>query len=116
MQKNEMATGLPNLEEHITRCKACLLGKQTRLPFKKSTWRATEKLQLIHTDLCGPQVIPSLNGNRYFIIFIDDYTRMCWIYFMKQKSEVAEVFQKFKKWVENQSGCKIQVIRSDNGT
>lgn len=111
---SEMATGLPSLEEQITRCKVCLLGKQTRLPFKKSTWRATEKLQLIHIDLCGPQVNPSLNGSRYFITFIDDYTRMCWIYFMKQKLEVAEVFLKFKRWVENQSGGKIQVIRSDN--
>ena len=116
LQRNDMARGLPNLEEQFSTCKACLMGKQARFPFKESTWRATEKLQLIHSDLCGPQATPSLNGSRYFIIFIDDYTRMCWIYFMKQKLEVAKVFLKFKRWIENQSSCKIQVIRSDNGT
>ena len=49
-------------------------GKQSRLPFKQATWRATEKLQLIHTDLARPQKTPSL---RYFMIFIDDYSKMC---------------------------------------
>ena len=74
-----------------------------------------EKLHLIHSDLCGLQATPSLNGSKHFIIFIDDYTRMCWIYCMKQKLEVAEVFLKFKRWIENQSSCKIQVIKYDNG-
>ena len=103
LQRNDMVRGLPNLEEKFSTYKACLMGKQFRFPFKESSWRATKKLQLIHSDLCGPQSTPSLNGNKYFIIFIDDYTRMCWIYFMKKKLEVAEVFMKFKKWIENQS-------------
>ena len=64
----------------------------------------------------GPQKTPSLNGSKYYIAFIDDHTRMCWIYFMKIKSEVANIFWKFKAWVETQSGCKMQVIKSDNGT
>ncbi|XP_023734055.3 uncharacterized protein LOC111881897 [Lactuca sativa] len=63
----------------------------------------------------GPQRTPSLQGNVYHIIFIDDFTRMCWTYFMKFKSEVTDVFWKFKKMVENQSDWKIQVLRSDNG-
>ena len=58
----------------------------------------------------------SLNGSRYFIIFIDDFSRMCWVYFMKQKSEVAAVFKDFKAMVENQAQISIKVIRSDNGT
>ena len=58
----------------------------------------------------------SLNGSRYFIVFIDDFSRYCWVYFMKQKSEVAAIFFKFKNWIENQSGKMIKVIRSDNGT
>ena len=92
------------------------MGKQARFTFKESTWRAIERLQLIHSDLCGPQSTPSLNGSKYFIIFIDDYIRMCWIYIMKQKLEVTKVFLKFKRWIENQSSCKIQVIKSNNGT
>jgi len=116
MQKKGLAKGLPPLEEELPSCEACQFGKQTRLPFPKSTWRVTKKLQLIHTDLGGPQRTPSLKGSRYYIIFIDDLTRMCWIYFLRFKSEVAEVFWKFKALVENQSRCKLQVLRSDTGT
>ena len=50
------------------------------------------------------------------MVLIDDFSRMCWVYFLKKKSEVASVFWKFKTLIENQSGCKIKVIRSDNGT
>lgn len=56
-----------------------------------------------------------LNGNKYYIAFIDDYTIFYWIYFLKFKSEVAKVFWIYKIWVENQSGCKMQIIRLDNG-
>jgi transposase InsO family protein len=58
---------------------------------------------------------PSLNDSKYYIAFIDDYSRMCWIYFMKFKSEVADIFMKFKAWVETQSESKMHVIRSNNG-
>jgi len=59
---------------------------------------------------------PSLNDSKYYIAFIDDYLRMCWIYCMKFKSNVADIFMKFKAWVETQSGCKMQVIKFDSGT
>ena len=96
-------------------CHACQFGKQRRLLFPKSSWKASQKLQIIHTDVAGPQRTPSLKGSLYYIVFIDDFSRMCWIFFLKFKSEVAGIFWKFKKMVENQSGCKIQSIRSDNG-
>ena len=104
VQRKELVEGLPFLESEIPDCRACQQGKQSRLPFKQSTWRATEKLKLIHTDVAGPHKTPSLNGSRYFLIFIDDYSRMCWIYFLKFKSEVAGEFWKFKQWIETQSG------------
>ena len=59
---------------------------------------------------------PSLNDSKYYIAFIDDYLRRCWIYCMKFKSNVADIFMKFKAWVETQSGCKMQVIKFDSGT
>ncbi|PKI56089.1 hypothetical protein CRG98_023521 [Punica granatum] len=90
------------------------MGKQTRLPFKRSSWRAVEKLHLVHIDVCGLILVESLNGSRHFVILIDDYSRMCWIHFSKAKCEVFEAFQRFKNLVENESGCKIQAIRSDN--
>ena len=94
--------------------RACNFGKQHRQPFPKQAWRGSKKLQLVHTDLCGPQRTPSLNGNLYYIAFINDLTRMCWIFLLKQKSEVASVFWKFKAKVENEDACLIQTIRSDN--
>lgn len=74
-------------------------------------WRAFEKLQLIHTDLCGPMKTLSLNDNKYFLLFIDDCTRMCQVFFLKQKSTVFEEFKKFKFFVKNQCGRKIKVLK-----
>ena len=115
MQQHNLVKGVPWLEDKLADCVACQYGKQVRRPFPQTAWRATHKLQLVHTDVGGPQKTPSLNGSKYYIAFIDDYTRFCWIYFLKFKSEVANVFWKYKAWVENQSGCRIQKIRSDNG-
>ena len=56
------------------------------------------------------------SGSKFYNAFNDNQIRMCQIYFIKFKSEVVDIFWKFKVWVETQSGCKIQVIRSDNGT
>ena len=117
MQKNDLVQGMTFNGGGASVCGVCQLGKQARLPFPvNKAWRAVEKLQLIHIDVCGPMRTASLNGNRYFMVLIDDFSRMCWVYFLKQKSEVASVFWKFKTWIENQSGCKIKVIRYDNGT
>ena len=79
MQRKELVHGIPHLESKLPGCKACQYGKQARLPFQKSVWRAIEKLQLINTDLVGPQRTPSLKGSKYYIIFIDDFTRMCYV-------------------------------------
>ena len=97
------------------KCKACLFGKQKRKSFPKSAKRATCKLPLVHTVISGPQKTPSLVGNQYYVAFIDDFTRMCWIFFLEFKSKVAGVFWKFKKLVENQSGKQIQILRSNHG-
>ncbi|KAA0060156.1 Retrovirus-related Pol polyprotein from transposon TNT 1-94 [Cucumis melo var. makuwa] len=81
LQLTELALDFPKLSEEISSCKACHFGKQNRKSFPKSSWRATKKLQLIHTDV----------------------------------AEAAHVFWKFKARVENESDCKIQIVRSDNG-
>ncbi|KAL0359481.1 UNVERIFIED_CONTAM: Retrovirus-related Pol polyprotein from transposon TNT 1-94 [Sesamum angustifolium] len=87
---------------------------QEAIPFRTS-WRAKAVLELIHTDVCGPMRTPSHEQNRYFILFIDDYSRMTWVYFMREKFEVFKVFKKFKNLVEKQSGRSIKVLRSDRG-
>jgi transposase InsO family protein len=115
MKKHDAVRGVPPFTDLLPNCNACQFSKQNRKPFPKSTWRSIQKLQLIHTDVAGPLSTPSIKGSRYYILFIDDFTRMCWIFFMKYKSEVAGIFWQFKKNVENKSSCRIQAIRSDNG-
>ncbi|EOY16575.1 Uncharacterized protein TCM_035373 [Theobroma cacao] len=78
-------------------------GKQSWMPFPlSSSWRAGDKLQLVHSDVGGPVNTASLNGSIYYVIFIDDFSRYYWIYFLKNKSEVFEKFKIFKALVENE--------------
>jgi hypothetical protein len=57
----------------------------------------------------------SLGGNRYFVTFIDDFSRKLWVYFLNEKSAAFTVFKNFKALVENQSGHKLVTLRSDRG-
>ena len=117
MHKNELVLNMSAIEVCSDVCEVCQLGKQSKLPFlTNKAWKVTKNLQLVHTDVCGLMRTLSFSNNKYFIIFIDDYTRMCWIYFLRQKYEVASMFWKFKVWAKNQSSCKMKVIRSDNDT
>ncbi|KAL0376010.1 UNVERIFIED_CONTAM: Retrovirus-related Pol polyprotein from transposon TNT 1-94 [Sesamum calycinum] len=116
LHQKKMMTDLPQIQAVEGACEACLQGKQHKKPFPSGTsWRAKAVLELIHTDVCGPMRTPSHEQNRYFILFIDDYSRMTWVYFMREKSEVFKVFKKFKNLVEKQSGRSIKVLRSDRG-
>ncbi|CAH2109182.1 unnamed protein product [Euphydryas editha] len=96
-------------------CVTCCEGKQSRLPFPSSGNRSTQLLETIHTDVCGPMEHISLGGSRYFIIFVDDYSRMTHIYFMKSKSETFQCFRDYVANVENEHSKKIKILRSDNG-
>ena len=82
-------------------------------PCKK--FSTTEKLEIAHTDLSGPARTRGYYGERYFMIFFDDFTRMMWIGFIKEKYESFEKFKIFKNRVENESGVKIKYLRSVRG-
>ncbi|PNX99782.1 copia-type polyprotein [Trifolium pratense] len=110
----QMVKGLPNLKESGDKCTDCLVGKQHRSSIpKEANWRASKKLELVHSDICGPINPQSNGGNRYFITFIDDFTKKTWIYFLQKKSSAFDVFKKFKSLVENESSCLIQCLRTD---
>ena len=106
-----------NTQEQIVReCEGCAVGKQNRQPFpKKSTHHSTEPLELIHSDVCGPMNIASVGGSRYFVTFIDDYSRYTAVYMMKNKSEVFQKFKEFVALSENSTGKRVKRLRSDNG-
>ena len=73
----------------------------------------TFKLDLIHSDVWGPTYNVSLGRSRYFVSFIDDYTRHTWIYVTEKKSEVFHCFRNLKNLFERETGRKIKCLRSD---
>uniref|UniRef100_A0A0V0HMV8 Putative ovule protein n=1 Tax=Solanum chacoense TaxID=4108 RepID=A0A0V0HMV8_SOLCH len=116
MYEKGLTKDLPEISLSKEVCESCQMGKVHRKSFPKSaTWRATEKLELVHTDVCGPMQASSLGHNKYFVLFIDDLSRMTWVYFLSNKSQVFSVFKKFRAFTERQSGCKLKALRSDNG-
>jgi hypothetical protein len=112
----EMVTGVLDFSsEHHELCKGCSLGKYTKIAFPSNDSRAEGILDLIHSNVCGLMSSTSLTGSLYYVVFIDDFSRKSWIFFMKTKGQVFSRFQEFKSFVENQTGKKIRVLRSDNG-
>lgn len=111
----KMVTGMPSLNlVHDNVCKGCALGKNVKKPYSTNSRRSKRILDLVHSDLCGPMTTPSLGGCLYYLIFIDDYSRKTWIYFMKAKSETFVKFQEFMAFIEKQSRRHIRALRSDN--
>jgi len=114
--KNKMVKDLPQINHPNQLCEGYMRGKQHRRSFEVGKLRrATELLQLVNTDIAGPFEVVSLKGNRYFITFIDDYSRKIWVYFLKERAEDLEKFKEFKEMMEKQSGYHIKVFRSDRG-
>ncbi|KAK0602044.1 hypothetical protein LWI29_029846 [Acer saccharum] len=106
---------LPGLKSvNLPFCEHCVTSKQHRLKFSSSTARSKCILDLIHSDVWESPDI-SLGGAKYMVTFIDDYSRRCWVYPIKRKSDVFEVFKAFKARVELNSGKKIKCLRTDNG-
>jgi len=98
-----------------TICKPCQFGKKTRVQFNSKEGSTSKPLELIHTDLCGPTRKKSPRGEEYYILFIDDFSRMCWICLLKCKDEAFEKFKVFKALVGNELDLKIKCLRSDRG-
>lgn len=101
--------------ERNLKCETCIRGKMTRAPFPKRSERQTELLELIHSDVCEPMRVESIGKSRYFVTFIDDYSRWCTVRMIKSKSEVFNEFKNYKALVENRTGRKIKCLQTDNG-
>ncbi|PKU86178.1 Retrovirus-related Pol polyprotein from transposon TNT 1-94 [Dendrobium catenatum] len=96
-------------------CNACELAKSHKLPFTSSISRSSSVLQLIHSDVWGPSSVISLQGYKYYIIFVDDFSRFSWLFPLTAKSEVPLIFVRFQRLVERQFNAKIKIFRSDGG-
>ena len=117
MVSNEPVTGvkIPKRAE-LSFCEGCVEGKMHRKPFKPvGEIRSKRKLQCVHSDVCGPMPTESIGGKKYFVTFIDDYSRCCSVYFIRHKSEVLDKFKEFEAATTTDSGEEVCVLRSDNG-
>lgn len=107
-----MVRGLSPIKEPASTCECCILEKQHQEIFLKGVaYRVKQPLDLVHTDLCGPMRTQPICESCYFLIFIDDYSRKTWVYFLKKKSKTFAKFKEFKALAENQNDRQIKVLR-----
>lgn len=103
-------------EADATTCESCLKGKMSRLPYPVSNNVSSSTCEIIHADTCGPMEVPSIGGSRYFAIFKDDYSKYRKVCFVKNKTEIKSYMKRFIMESENETGNKVKIFRSDNGT
>ena len=96
------------------KCDICVKAKITWKPFS-SIKRHSQKLGLIHSDICELNGIITRGGKRYFITFIDDNSRFTYVYLMHTKDEALSKCKSYVNKVDNQLALKVQTLRSDRG-
>ena len=94
ISKMKKVKGLPKLKKpENTMCKQCQLGKMTKSSFKSKTYTSNEVQELIHTSLCDPIEVKGYKGDRYIMLFLDDYSRMMIVMFLKHKLDASQMFK-----------------------
>ncbi|GJT69611.1 retrovirus-related pol polyprotein from transposon TNT 1-94 [Tanacetum coccineum] len=118
LAKDGLARGIPRLKfqkDHL--CSACALGKSKKTSHQpKAEDTNQEKLYLLHMDLCGPMRVASINGKRYILVIVDDYSRFTWVRFLKTKDEAPAAIIKCIKNIQVRLKATVRNVRTDNGT
>ncbi|GJV96018.1 retrovirus-related pol polyprotein from transposon TNT 1-94 [Tanacetum coccineum] len=118
LARHGLVRGLPKLKfekDHL--CSACALGKSSKKPHKpKSEDTNQEKLYLLHMDLCGPMRVASVNGKKYILVIVDDYSRFTWVKCLRSKDEASAFIINFLKMIQVRLKETVRRIRTDNGT
>ncbi|GKB59224.1 retrovirus-related pol polyprotein from transposon TNT 1-94 [Tanacetum coccineum] len=118
LARHGLVRGLPKLKfkkDHM--CSACAMGKSKKKPHKpKSKDTNQEKLYLLHMDLCGPMRVASVNGKKYILVIVDDYSRFTWVKCLRSKDEAPDFIIKFLKMIQVRLKVPVRRIRTDNGT
>nr|GEV39532.1 retrovirus-related Pol polyprotein from transposon TNT 1-94 [Tanacetum cinerariifolium] len=116
--KNNLVQGLPKMKfkkDHM--CSACEQGKIHRKHHKfKTAFALNKPLYLLHIDLSGPMRIESINGKRYVLVVVDDYSRYTLVFFLHSKDEASEVIISFIKKTQVNLQLQVQRVRTNNGT
>ena len=100
---------------HDKNCRQCKITKLKRKPFYSSPNNASKPMELVHSDVIG-KLETSYNDFNYCVTFLDDFSRKIWVYLIKNKSDVPNIFIKFHKFISNTTSYKIINFKSDNGT
>ncbi|GKB64754.1 retrovirus-related pol polyprotein from transposon TNT 1-94, partial [Tanacetum coccineum] len=116
LAKQSLVQGLPKLKyQKDYLCSACALGKSKKHSHKpKAEDFIQEKLYLLHMDLCGPMRVQNINGRKYILVIVDDYSRFTWVKFLRSKDEVPEFVDKFLKMIQVRLNATVRNIRTDN--
>ncbi|GJU15625.1 retrovirus-related pol polyprotein from transposon TNT 1-94 [Tanacetum coccineum] len=118
LAKDGLARGIPRLKfqkDHL--CSACALGKSKKSSHQpKAKDTNQEKLYLLHMDLCGPMRVASINGKRYILVIVDDYSRFTWVRFLRTKDEAPEAIIKCIKNIQFRLNATVCDVRTNNGT
>jgi hypothetical protein len=96
-------------------CSGCKLAKFSVLPFNQSIFISFSPFDLIHSDVWGPSPVATKGGSRYYVSFINDHTRYCWVYLMKHRSEFFEIYAAFRALIKTQHSVMIKCFRCDLG-
>lgn len=96
-------------------CQSCICGKMIQSPSTSSFTRASNILDVVHTDLMGPISPPTPSGKKYILTFINDHSRNNRVYLLKSKDETYETFLHYKAWAEKRANCQIHKLKSDRG-
>nr|GFD06109.1 retrovirus-related Pol polyprotein from transposon TNT 1-94 [Tanacetum cinerariifolium] len=118
LARNDLVAGLSKFKyykEHL--CPSCEQGKRKRASHPpKPVPNLRQRLHLLHMDLCRPMRIASINGKRYILVIVNDYSRYTWVHFLRSKDEAPEVIIKFLKRITVLLQSHVIIIRTDNGT
>ncbi|GJR43271.1 retrovirus-related pol polyprotein from transposon TNT 1-94 [Tanacetum coccineum] len=118
LARKDLVRGLPRLKfekDHL--CSACQLGKSKKHTHTPKTENTNlEVLNTLHMDLCGPMHVQTINGKKYILVIVDDYSRFTWVKFLRSKDETPTVVIKFLKQIQVGLNKTVRFIRTDNGT
>jgi hypothetical protein len=114
--KQQISTGLTmGTLAQLDQCKGCTMGKYVKSTFYENDNLALVILERVHTDVCGPFFVDSTTKHKYYVIFFDEFSRRCWIFFMQKKDQTFSNFCEFKELVEKESRKQVKALRSNNG-
>ncbi|GKA58198.1 retrovirus-related pol polyprotein from transposon TNT 1-94 [Tanacetum coccineum] len=118
LTSHDLVDGLPKFKYHKNHlCSACEQGKSKKASLPPKLVPSTEsKLELLHMDLCGPMRVAIINGKKYILVIVDDYSRYTWVYFLRTKDETPDMIINFVNQVQRNLKALILTIRTKNGT